>query len=126
MDFYESKLTGKKKLVKDDYVLKKVVDDHRFSKTFEIGNHSCTVLQIGEKYELTIDNQLFSHILELERNKTNFINAKPVSNVVRVCTNVVRMISLLCLISKLSLPRKGSYHLLLENLQLLGNIVIKI
>jgi hypothetical protein len=65
--------------MKDGQIWKEVMEDVAFSKSFEIGNHSCTVIQHGEKYELRIDNQVFSHLMNLEKNKKFFNKNNPTS-----------------------------------------------
>lgn len=82
IELYDSRISGKKKLLKDGQVWKEVEEDVAFSKTFEIGKHSCTIIQHGEKYELRIDNQSFNHLMDLERNKVFFTSgANPTSTV---------------------------------------------
>jgi hypothetical protein len=77
---FDSKLSGKKKLVKDGQIYKEVKEDGAFSKSFDIDSHSCTIIQHGEKYELRIDNQVFNHLLDLEKNKLAFSNPNPTSS----------------------------------------------
>ena len=81
IELYDSRISGKKKLVKDGQVWKEVEGDISFSKSFEIGKYSCTIIQHGEKYELRIDNQSFSHLLDLEKNRVYFSSSNiPTSN----------------------------------------------
>jgi hypothetical protein len=80
IELYDSRVSGKKKLIKDGQIFKEVEGDVAFNKTFEIGKHSCTIIQHGEKYELRIDNQSFSHMMDLERNRVYFSNFNPTSN----------------------------------------------
>jgi len=79
IELYDSKLSGKKKVIKDGQVFAEVEDDFAFSKTFDIGKHSCTIIQHGEKYELRVDNQSFNHMCDLERNKVFFSSSNPTS-----------------------------------------------
>jgi hypothetical protein len=80
IELYDSKLSGKKKVIKDGQVVAEVEDDFAFSKSFEIGKHSCTIIQHGEKYELRVDNQSFNHMCDLERNKVHFSSSTPTSS----------------------------------------------
>jgi hypothetical protein len=72
IELYDSRLSGKKKLIKDGQVFKEVQEDIAFSKSFEIGKHSCTIIQHGDKYELRVDNQSFGHLMDLEKNRVFF------------------------------------------------------
>ena len=72
IELYDSRLSGKKKLIKDGQVWKEVQEDIAFSKSFEIGKHSCTIIQHGDKYELRVDNQSFGHLMDLEKNRVFF------------------------------------------------------
>ncbi len=72
IELYDSRLSGKKKMIKDGQVWKEVEGDVAFSKSFEIGRYSCTIIQHGEKYELRVDNQSFSHLMDLEKNRVFF------------------------------------------------------
>lgn len=65
-------MSGKKKLIKDGSIVTEVEEDLAFSKTFDVGSHSCTIIQHGEKFELRIDNQVFTHMMDLEKNKFHF------------------------------------------------------
>lgn len=78
---FDSKLSGKKKLIKDGQTWKEVIEDVAFSKSFDLGTHSCTIIQHGDKYEFRIDNQVFSHLMDLEKNKVHFGNFTPTTNV---------------------------------------------
>jgi hypothetical protein len=81
IELYDSRISGKKKLIKDGQVWKEVEGDLAFSKSFEIGKYACTIIQHGEKYELRVDNQSFSHLMDLERNRIYFSGSNdPVSN----------------------------------------------
>lgn len=81
IELYDSRISGKKKLIKDGQVWKEVEGDIAFSKSFEIGKYSCTIIQHGEKYELRIDNQSFSHLMDLEKNRVYFSSQNnPTSN----------------------------------------------
>ncbi len=72
IELYDSKLSNKKKLVKDGVVYNESVEFQQYSKSFTLSKHSCTLIQHGEKYELRIDNQSFNHLMDLERNKMFF------------------------------------------------------
>jgi len=56
-------------------------------KSFEINNHSVTIIQHGEKYELRINNQSFSHMMDLERNKNHFGSLSTKNTTSNVSTN---------------------------------------
>lgn len=58
--------------MRNGHTVKEIVQDTTFIKTFEIGTHSVTIIQHGDKYELRIDNQSFSHMMDLERNRNFF------------------------------------------------------
>lgn len=47
-------------------------EEFAFSKTFDIDSSSCTIIQHGDRFELRIDNQVFSHLLDVEKNKIYF------------------------------------------------------
>lgn len=87
IELYDSRISGKKKLIKDGGVITDVEEDFAFSKTFEVGTHSCTIIQHGDKFELRIDNQVFTHMMDLEKNKIHFgKNSAPTS--IQITSNV--------------------------------------
>ena len=48
---------------------------------FEIDGHACAIIQYGDKIELRIDNQSFTHLYNLQKNKQMFAGEKgPTSN----------------------------------------------
>lgn len=79
IELFDSRITGKKKVIKDGLILMQTEDEVAFIKTFDVGKHHCTLIQHGEKYELRIDNQSFNHLMDLERNKIYFTNNAPTS-----------------------------------------------
>lgn len=76
--------------MKDGQIIKEIITDGTFVKTFEINNHPVTIIQHGEKYELRIDNQLFGHLLDLEKNKKFFDNSH-ITSTSNVTTNNFKM-----------------------------------
>ena len=67
-----SKWTGKKRLIKNGVEAFDKNNDGSFLKNFEIDGHIFSVIQYGERCELRIDNQSFSHLYNLEKNKNFF------------------------------------------------------
>ena len=67
-----SKLTGKKRLIKNGIEVFDKKNDGSFLKNFEIDGHIFSVIQYGEKFELRVDNQSFTHLYNLEKNKNFF------------------------------------------------------
>lgn len=71
-------------MIKDGHIITEVEEEVAFSKSFEIGSHSCTIIQHGDKYELRLDNQVFNHLMDLERNKLYFgKNSNPTSTTIQ-------------------------------------------
>lgn len=80
IELYDSKWSGKKTIIKNGRVECEVSDQASFFRSFDLNGHNCTIIQYGEKNELRIDNQSFSHLYNLERNKTFFSeNSGPTS-----------------------------------------------
>ena len=67
-----SKLTGKKRLIKNGIEVFDKKNDGSFLKNFEIDGHIFQIIQYGEKFELRVDNQSFTHLYNLEKNKNFF------------------------------------------------------
>jgi len=80
IELFDSRLSGKKKVLKDGLILMQTEENVAFIKTFDVGKHNCTLIQHGDKYELRIDNQSFNHLMDLERNKVHFKRSEPTSN----------------------------------------------
>lgn len=74
IELYDSKLSGKKKVIKNGMVECEIISDESFFRNFSLNGHNCTIIQCGEKNELRIDNQTFEHLYNLERNKQFFSN----------------------------------------------------
>ncbi len=82
IELYDSRWSGKKKIIRNGRIECEVVEPNSFFRSFDIGGHNCTVIQYGEKFELRFDNQSFGHLLNIERNKNFFSNnSGPTSNV---------------------------------------------
>ena len=67
-----SKWTGKKRLIKNGVEVFDKNNDGSFLKNFEIDGHIFSIMQYGEKCELRVDNQSFTHLYNLEKNKNFF------------------------------------------------------
>ena len=67
-----SKWGGKKRLIKNGVEIFDKKNDGSFLKNFDIGGHIFSIIQYGEKFELRIDNQSFTHLYNLEKNKNFF------------------------------------------------------
>ena len=81
IELFDSKLSGKKKVLKNGIVECELVCDESFFRNFSLNGHNCTIIQCGEKNELRIDNQTFEHLYNLERNKQFFSsNPEPTSS----------------------------------------------
>ena len=72
IELYDSRLSGKKKLIKDGNTIVELEEEFAFTKTFDIEKSSCTIIQHGDRFELRVDNQVFSHLLDIEKNKVYF------------------------------------------------------
>ena len=81
IELFDSKLSGKKKVLKNGIVECELVCDESFFRNFTLNGHNCTIIQCGDKNELRIDNQTFEHLYNLERNKQFFSsNPEPTSS----------------------------------------------
>ena len=67
-----SKWSGKKRLIKNGVEVFDKNNDGSFLKNFEIEGHIFSIMQYGEKCELRVDNQSFTHLYNLEKNKNFF------------------------------------------------------
>ena len=82
IELYDSRWSGKKRLVKNGMVLSEEIDEGNYMKTFDINGHQCIMIQYGDKIELRIDNQSFTHLYNLQKNKELFAGQKgPTSNI---------------------------------------------
>lgn len=81
IELYDSKLSGKKKVIKNGMIECELICDESFFRNFSLNGHNCTIIQCGDKNELRIDNQTFEHLYNLERNKQFFSkNPEPTSS----------------------------------------------
>ena len=68
IDFWDSRISGKKKLALDGHELKKAKDTDNFYYLFKIdGYNFCIVQKSDEKFEIRINNRDFSELLRDER-----------------------------------------------------------
>ena len=67
-----SKWTDDKKLIKNGIEVYNKKNDDSYLKNFEIDGHIFSVIQLGDKFELRVDNQSFTHLYNLEKNKNYF------------------------------------------------------
>lgn len=82
IELFDSRLSGKKKLIKNGVLVSEEVDQGSYMKTFDINGHQCVIIQYGDKIELRIDNQSFTHLYNLQKNKQLFAGQKgPTSNI---------------------------------------------
>ncbi|CDW74612.1 UNKNOWN [Stylonychia lemnae] len=70
---FTSVLSGKKKILQNGQV---IYFDSKFKSAFQfpftIGKNSLNIVQHGDKFELRINNQSFTHLWDNERTKRNF------------------------------------------------------
>ena len=82
IELLDSRLSRKKRLFKNGVNILKTVEDGNFIHNFEIDGHPCVIIQYGDKIELRIDNQSFTHLYNLQKNKQLFAGEKgPTSNI---------------------------------------------
>lgn len=75
-----SKMSNKKKVVCNQQVVfpsKPVVN--LFSFSFKADNHTVSILQVGNSYEVRINNVPFTYYMELNKNKQHFTSVCPTS-----------------------------------------------
>ena len=81
IELLDSRLSGKKRLYKNGVNLLNTVEKGNFIHNFQIDGHPCVIIQYGDKIELRIDNQSFTHLYNLQKNKQLFAGEKgPTSN----------------------------------------------
>ena len=81
IELLDSRLSGKKRLYKNGVNLLNTIEKGNFIHNFEIDGHACVIIQYGDKIELRIDNQSFTHLYNLQKNKQMFAGEKgPTSN----------------------------------------------
>ena len=54
-------------------IVEKQVFDGSFAHTFQLGQHTLTINENGENFELKIDNVSFSHIMAQDKVKKAFV-----------------------------------------------------
>ena len=75
-----SKWTDNKRLFKNGIEVFNKKNDDSFLKNFEIEGHIFSIIQLGDKFELRVDNQSFTYLYNLEKNKNYFTgDADPTS-----------------------------------------------
>ena len=72
IELIDSRWTGKKRLIRNGIEVLDKNKDGSFLKNFQIGNHTFTIITYGDKCELRVDNQSFTHLYNLEKNKNFF------------------------------------------------------
>jgi len=69
----DSVLSGKKKILKDGLtIFERQLFGVPFQYPFTIGKHSLNIAMHGDKYELRVDGQSFSHLYQASRSKNAF------------------------------------------------------
>jgi len=82
IELLDSRVSRKKRLYKNGVKLLDTTEQGNFIHNFEIDGHACVIIQYGDKIELRIDNQSFTHLYNLQKNKQLFAGEKgPTSNV---------------------------------------------
>ena len=51
IELYDSRWSGKKKIIRNGRIECEVIEPNSFFRTFDINGHNCSVIQYGEKYE---------------------------------------------------------------------------
>ena len=72
IELIDSRWSGKKRLIRNGMEVLDKNNDGSFLKNFQIGNHVFAVISYGDKCELRVDNQSFTHLYNLEKNKNFF------------------------------------------------------
>ena len=82
IELLDSKLSHKKRLYKNGISILQTTEEGNFLHTFNIDGHECVIIQYGDKIELRVDNQSFTHLYNLQKNKELFAGEKgPTSNI---------------------------------------------
>ena len=82
IELLDSRFSRKKRLFKNGVSILDTIETGNFVHNFEIDGHSCVIIQYGDKIELRIDNQSFTHLYNLQKNKELFAGEKgPTSNI---------------------------------------------
>ena len=77
----DSRLSNKKRVYKNGDLILLTKSKSNFSHDFELEGHHCTIIQYADKLELRIDNQSFTHLYNLQKNKELFNENGPTSQV---------------------------------------------
>ena len=81
IELLDSRFSRKKRLFKNGVSILDTTESGNFIHNFEIDGHACVIIQYGDKIELRIDNQSFTHLYNLQKNKELFAGEKgPTSN----------------------------------------------
>ena len=82
IELLDSRFSRKKRLYKNGVNILDTIETGNFVHNFEIDGHACVIIQYGDKIELRIDNQSFTHLYNLQKNKQLFAGEKgPTSNI---------------------------------------------
>ena len=65
----DSRLSHKKRLYRNGEKIYYVKEKGNFNHTFQIDGHTCVIIQYADKIELRIDNESFTHLYNLQKNK---------------------------------------------------------
>ena len=65
----DSRMSHKKRLYKNGEQILYTKQKGNFSHNFEIDGHSCVIIQYADKIELRIDNESFTHLYNLQKNR---------------------------------------------------------
>ena len=76
LELLDSRLSRKKRLFKNGVSILDTTETGNFIHNFEIDGHACVIIQYGDKIELRIDNQSFTHLYNLQKNKQLFAGEK--------------------------------------------------
>ena len=88
IELIDSRWTGKKRLIRNGMEVLDKNKDGSFLKNFQIGNHIFTIITYGDKCELRVDNQSFTHLYNLEKNKNFFSGDNAPTSKVQVVKNI--------------------------------------
>ena len=81
IELLDSRFSGKKRLFKNGVNLLTTTEKGNFIHNFDIDGYACVIIQYGDKIELRINNQSFTHLYNLQKNKQMFAGEKgPTSN----------------------------------------------
>jgi len=72
LELFDSVLSARRKLLLNDTLVYDIMLEEAFSYQFDILKCHCQLIQMGSQYELRIENQVFAHLLEIQKNKSRF------------------------------------------------------